>query len=142
MADFTDEAEFDAGVTTFSHTDVDEAQIVQFGLVEGADTAIGDAAPPIVSFAIPSGTRISRTQTLVLRATDAIGLRKVLVLVRFANGTYEVAWDGAAFAPTYAESMRTEIAGGHEYALARKGGWLSAPRVYVHAIDRSGNEAV
>lgn len=140
MADHTDVVEYDPLIETHGHTEVDEANVVQFGLFEGADDQ--DTEPPVVEFETESGTAISRNTPLAVNVTDALLLRKVLIAVLFPSGAYEVAWDGDDFAETYSASTRSSISGGYRYVLRRgDGGWRGTPTVRVIAIDRGGNEA-
>ncbi len=101
-----------------------------------------ETAPTVDNFDPPAGTPISRTRRLGFDVKDNGTLRLTAVLVEF-DGTslYEVAWDGMAFSPLYADSTRTTVTGGHRYELRRTGGWPVAPTVRVVAIDTAGNEA-
>lgn len=55
---------------------------------------------------------------------------------------YEVIYDGAAFAPLYAQqSQRQSISGGYHFLLRRTGGWPGSPTVLAKVIDTVGAEA-
>lgn len=101
-----------------------------------------DTTAPVVSFSLPSGTKIARGDALTVDVTDETGLALIDVKVLYpTTGDYEVAYDEGGFAPRYvAKSTKTTISGGYRFKLVRTGGWPSTPTVKVRPIDMSLNQ--
>lgn len=83
--------------------------------------------------------------TAVIRVTDDVGLRRVVLFVRWPSG-WEVIHDGDGFGPNYqggANTRNTVIAGRqYDYFVKRQPSWPSGILpLDVLAIDTSGNEA-
>ena len=102
-----------------------------------------DAVPPSITNILPSpGTPIYATSSVQLDVTDNLGLfRRVILLAKFLDGTYEVVFDGDAFSPKYPTSAVTTITNGYRFVLRRAEGWLpGGPTLVAFAYDQSGNE--
>lgn len=55
-----------------------------------------------------------------------------LILGYYADGQYDVIWDGTAFAPYFATSSRTiSEAAGHDFRIRRTGGWRLSPTLVI-----------
>ena len=97
--------------------------------------------PPTVTNVTPvTGSSILPTQYLQFDVTDAEGLLRVSVLASFADGTYDVVYDGDAFAPKYSGSYYQAISGGYRFYVAPNGGWRLSPTLRVIAADTGGAE--
>jgi hypothetical protein len=105
--------------------------------------ATGDTtAPQIGNFDPAAGTPLERNTPVVFEVTDETALRRVAVFVVHSNQTL-VVHDGDGFRGEFANySSRVAIPGGWRYSVRRNGGWLSAIRFEIIAIDTSGNEAL
>lgn len=103
-----------------------------------------DAVQPVISnFAPAPGTPILGDSTLQFDVTDNLGLfRRIILLAKYVDGSYEVVFDGDAFANTYSSSLVTSIVNGYHFSLRRVGGWPNGPTLYAFAIDTSGNEGL
>lgn len=119
-----------------------------FGMGWGGGRGGGtlDVAPPVLAdYNPPLGTPIPRTGTVQFTVTDDHGLRRVIVVAAYdATGIDELVFDGDGFRGAYAgRSTRDNVAGGYRYTVGRgNGGFPSAPKFRVFAIDKSGNENV
>lgn len=101
-----------------------------------------DIAGPALTVNTPGAgsTLATSTSTISVNVTDATGIARTLVLVKFSTGEEEVAYDGAAFTSGYsAGSSSSSIAGGTRYNLVRAAGWRTNPQVLVESIDTLGN---
>ncbi len=105
-----------------------------------------DTVPPVLAdYNPPLGTAIPRTGTVQFSVTDDQALRRVIVVAAYAaTGIDELVFDGDGFRGAYASRSRREtIAGGYRYTVGRSaGGFPSAPRFQVFAVDTSGNENI
>ena len=104
-----------------------------------------DTVAPVVANAVPAlNSVIARSTPVDFDVTDNLGsFTRVIVLVEYPSGVYEVAHDGDAFAVAFAAlSTRTVIANGYHFTLQRTGYWLESPTIRVIAIDSNGNESV
>lgn len=108
----------------------------------------GDTTPPVITIVSPTpGTPLLRFVPIILRVTDNVALRRVVIFVRFADSEiWETVHDGDNFSPTFPapDNTRTVIVGpnGYEYNLLRLGGWPKTPELHVVAIDTAGNMTV
>lgn len=104
----------------------------------------GDSTPPTISnFSPTADTPIARTAPISFDVTDDVGFRRVILAARFADGAYDIVYDGDAFASKYAalSSRSTLITGrSFRYQLRRSGGWPSSPEIVPFVVDLSGNE--
>lgn len=102
----------------------------------------GDALPPTVENLVPANlSTITVDQAIVFDVLDETALAFYDVLVEFADGVYEVIWDGAKFSAQYsAGSSRVAIGGGYRFSVVRGGtGWLRGPSFRVNVVDAGGN---
>lgn len=96
--------------------------------------------PPAVSVVSPVGT-VATDGAITLDVTDDTGLRRVVIVARFAElGIEEVVHQGDRFAARYTGTA-TPIASGSRIAFTRIGGWPAPPVIDVYAVDTSGGEA-
>jgi hypothetical protein len=109
-------------------------------IVMGAEAPVViPPSPPTVT--LLSTSALKRNTPISVSVTDN-ELKKCIVLALFGtNGSYEVVHDGDNFSARYASSARTAITGGYGYAIARVGGWPSAPTIKVVAFDDYGAES-
>jgi hypothetical protein len=104
-------------------------------------TTIIPVTPPVVSNILPAnGTPIYATTPLQFDITDTDVFTAVIVMVSFADGTYEVVYDSSVFATGYASSTFSEITDGFRFVLRRRGGWPSSPTLKVIGVDAAGAE--
>lgn len=97
--------------------------------------------PPAVSVVSPVVGTVATDGAITLDVTDDTGLRRVVIVARFAElGIEEVVHQGDRFAARYA-GTETSIAGGSRIAFTRIGGWPAPPVIDVYAVDTSGGEA-
>lgn len=112
----------------------------------GTGGGSSDVIPPVLAdYNPPLGTPIARTGSVQFTVTDDTGLRRVVIVAAFdVTGIDELVHDGDDFRGAYSsQSRRESIAGGFRYTVARgAGGFPSAPKFRVFAIDRSGNENI
>lgn len=106
----------------------------------------GDVTPPVLAdYNPPLGTPIPRTGTVQFTVTDDQGLRRVIIVAAYdTTGIDELVFDGDGFRGAYAgRSRRENIAGGYRYTVGRGvGGFPSAPKFRVFAVDTAGNENI
>lgn len=101
----------------------------------------GPNTPPTVTNVTPAvGTTIGITQPLDFDVLDAEGLTRVVVLVTYPNGSYEVVHDGDFFAAQYSSSSRSPITNGYHFSVLRNAGWSANPTIRVIASDTCGAE--
>lgn len=102
-----------------------------------------DTTDPVVTLISPSeGTTMLPSTTVVVDVTDDTGFGRVLLAIQFGGtGAPELVHDGDGFSTPYRGSTREAISGGWRYTLGREGGWPSALRLDVYAIDAAGREA-
>lgn len=113
-------------------------------LVNRAPASPVNATPPVIgNFSPAPGVTISPGRAISFDVTDDAGaLGRVIVLVEYPSGAYEVIWDGDRFAAAYvAGSTRSAIANGFNFSVKRLGSWPGSPTIRALAIDTSGNEA-
>lgn len=116
-----------------------EQLFIAVGSLPEPDTTI-----PVVGGYVPAdGVPITKSQGIQLDATDAAGLRRVVIWCSYPSlGTVEIMHDGDSFRGPYAAatSVRTLIAGGFRYVVTRHGGWPATPTFEGVATDVFGNE--
>lgn len=100
--------------------------------------------PAVTDFDPAPGQTITKNEPLAFTISDASGIPRVFVSVRYPEtGLEEVAYDGLAFAPFYDTSTRQPLAGpepSFRFTLRRGGGgWPSSPLVKVDGVDGNGN---
>lgn len=109
--------------------------------VGGSSTAPAVPSAPVVSNFLPLvGEPIYATTPLQFDITDVDNFTTVVVMVSFADGTYEVAYDSAVFASMYTSSTFSAITNGYRFVLHRRGGWSSSPTIKVVGVDTTGAE--
>lgn len=107
-----------------------------------------DVTLPTVTFNPVSGNSRTPSNTVAVDVVDTpqgglgSGLRRVVILVVYADGTAEIAYSGTAFVSPYsAGSSTSSITNGTRYTLQRSGdGWLDDFQLRVYVTDTSGNE--
>ena len=106
--------------------------------------AVSDVTAPSVGNLVPADlSTITVDQAIVFDVLDETALIFQDVLVEFADGTYEVVWDGTKFSAQYsASSSRVTVSGGFRFSIVRGGtGWLAGPTFKVNVVDAGGNAA-
>lgn len=101
-----------------------------------------DTTPPAVSNFAPATGPIQKSTPISFDVTDDSGnFARIMVLVEFGDGTYEVIHDGVKFATSYAsKSSRKVITDGYRYTVERLGGWTSSSMtIRAIGIDLNGN---
>lgn len=101
----------------------------------------GDITTPVVDgFSPAPGVEITPGTAVEFDVTDETGFGKIIVLVEYPSGGYEVAWDGERFAAAFVTlSTRSVIPDGFHFSVRRQA-WPGSPTVRVVAIDARGNE--
>lgn len=101
-----------------------------------------DTTPPAIGNFVPTvGSTILPASSVQFDVTDASGLRRVILIAEFADGSWDAVHDGDSFSPKYAAaSTRAPITNGYTFSVARVGGWLLSPTFRIVAIDLMGNE--
>lgn len=110
--------------------------------VVGTEIPPEDTTPPVVSNFAPATGPIQKSTPISFDVTDDSGnFARIMVLVEFGDGTYEVIHDGVKFATSYAsKSSRKVITDGYRYTVERLGGWTSSSMtIRAIGIDLSGN---
>lgn len=101
-------------------------------------------SPPTIAYITPPGP-VDPPDVIVIDALDADSpAPDTFLFVRLAGGgIVDVVWDGAAFTPQYATSLRVPVANGHRFTLRRLGdGWPPGSITFNgHAFDDTGNKA-
>lgn len=100
----------------------------------------GDSTAPTVTLVSPLSGLLQKVGEVVLRVTDASGLRRAAVWHTARGNKTEVVWDGFAFRSGYTGS-KLDITNGFELTVQRVGGFFPPLIFEVLAIDTSGNEA-
>lgn len=108
------------------------------------DPGFSDTTPPVIDdFDPPVGTPLERSDSVSFTVTDLYpGLRRVIVMVAYGGESY-VIHDGDGFQGRFSNySTRAELVvdESYRYTVRPNGGWTSAPRFKVAAIDEAGNE--
>lgn len=106
-----------------------------------------DAGPPTISnFSPAPDTELELDTPISFDVEDDVAVAKTFIIAKYLVGTeqefWEVVYDGADFAPLFADdSTVDENAGVYTFTLIRTGGWAAAPTLVPIAIDTSGSEA-
>lgn len=96
--------------------------------------------PAITNLSPAEGSTLATSGAVSFDVTDASGLSLVIVLIEYASGECECAFDGTSFAENFAPgSSKTTITNGFTFSIARFGGWRMAPTIRVRAVDTKGN---
>ncbi len=101
-----------------------------------------------VDIAAPVGTAITsvsqpldRQSPVTVQVDDVNSVKYVIAHVKFPDGTWEVAYDGAEWAPRYRTYSSVVVNNGlrQTLTLRREGGWPYSPTISIRAFDGSGN---
>jgi len=137
-------ADFDGALiprAIFAETKFSDDKVGQL-ITGNTRVVVVGGAPPQVTGLTPAPGAIRAGTAISFNVTDDVGFAKILVLVEFTSGAYEVIHDGTSFAAAYsALSTRTVISGGFAFSCRRAGGWPSGFTLRTVAIDSSGSEA-
>lgn len=127
----------------------DEAGNVDANAVElsATTTGIPDITAPTVVLESPvENAPLSPTTPIIVRVTDAVGIRRSSIHVTYPERSYlpeETVHNGDAFSSTlFGGSVVDVLIPGkdYRYTIVRTGGWPDAPLMTVRTIDTSGNE--
>lgn len=118
----------------------DDYRLSLMGTVGGAPAN----TPPVVDNVTPTvGTTLGPTTPITLDVTDIEGFGRIRLSVKFANGDYDVVFDGTSFAPKYDQhSTVTPITDGYTFSVRPDAGWAagSSPQLFVDVSDAGGLE--
>lgn len=101
-----------------------------------------EATSPTVSGVSPvEGSTLGQFDAVVFDITDVSGIGLAVVLVEYASGECECAYDGSSFTASFenASTVETLTGDGRRFSIKRFGGWKMAPTVRVKAVDTKGN---
>ena len=99
--------------------------------------------PQISIVSPPTGSSISRYDTITFDVTDDLPFRRIMIAASFSGSDVrEVIHDGDSFSNRYSreENTRSSISGGYRYTILRNNGWTMNPILTPYAIDVSGSE--
>lgn len=101
--------------------------------------ASAGAAPVVSLVSPPAGTRLTRTDPIVVEVSDDTNLAYHMIVALYPAGRHELVLDGGdPSLTTNYHWTRTAISGGWRYAVQRKGGWHAAPTLRVVGVDDGG----
>lgn len=135
MADFAAETRVAADVS-FVFGDP-----VNFAAVLMPFTATEDFVAPVGTAVTVLSTPVHRTDPLIVQIDDTILLKNIIAGVKYAQIPWELAYDGAEFAPLYRSGSLLYKQSSTRWVLTlrRLGGWPYSPTENVRAIDGAGN---
>lgn len=98
-------------------------------------------APAISGVSPAEGSTLGQFDPVVFDITDASGIGLAVVLVEYASGECECAYDGSAFTASFENGSSVSVitGDGRRFSIKRFGGWKMAPTVRVKAVDTKGN---
>jgi hypothetical protein len=102
-----------------------------------------NTVPTVANVTPTVGTTLGPTTPISLDVTDTEGFGRIRLTVKFANGDYDVVFDGTSFAPKYDQfSTVTPITDGFTFSVRPDTGWASgsSPQLFVDVTDASGAE--
>lgn len=102
-------------------------------------TVSNPPASAVVVFDPISGSSRTRFQSVDLDITDDVSVVHSVITAEFTDGTYEIVFDGTAYADGYSGSSTTPISGGTTYTVARDGGWLAGLTLRARVLDSDDN---
>lgn len=134
-------ADFAAEFRTAAPVSFVFADPVNFAAVLMPYTAIEDLVAPVGTAVTVLATPVHRTDPLIIQIDDLILIKNVIAGVKYAQIPWELAYDGAEFAPLYRSGSLLDKQSSTRWVLTlrRQGGWPYSPTENVRAIDGAGN---
>lgn len=122
------------------------AEPVDYDAVIMPYTLIEDLVAPVASPITDITKPVTKSDPLVIQIDDAIYLKGVVVIVKYPNGDWEGAYDGANFSARYKQAAsgsstieKPLLSNRWILTLRREGGWPFDPTACIKAFDGAGN---